>query len=74
MIASTLVAAALATQPAPVATTPAPMAHDHGAMAAQHDVAKYDAKHDMAAGTMGCCKDGCDCCTGKNAAKAPSKG
>ena len=34
MIASTLVAAALATQPAPVAAAPAPMAHDHAAMAA----------------------------------------
>ena len=61
MIASTLVAAALATQ-APVAATPAPMAHDHAAMAAQHDMANHDAKREMAAGKMDCCKDGCDCC------------
>jgi hypothetical protein len=50
------------------------MAHDHAAMAAQHDMANHDAKREMAAGKMDCCKDGCDCCAGKDMAKAPSKG
>jgi len=76
VIASTLVAAALAsTQPPPLAAAPAmaPVAHDRAAMAAQHgahDMGKQDAKagakNDMAAGKMDCCKDGCACCAGKS--------
>ena len=59
MIASTLVAAALAsTQPAQA--TPQPMA-DHAAMADHQGMAKAK---------MDCCKDGCECCAKKDAAKA----
>ena len=61
MIASTLVAAALAStspaQAAPVAA-PAP-AHDHSAMASPKDMG---GQKGMAEGKMDCCKDGCACC------------
>jgi len=71
MIASTLVAAALAsTKPAQAAPAPA---HDHSAMAAAHKQAAHQdmAGHkDMAEGKMDCCKDGCACCAKKDAAKA----
>lgn len=71
MIASTLVAAALAsTNPAQAAPAPA---LDHSAMAASHDkAAPHAAGHKgMAEGKMDCCKDGCACCAKKDAAKAP---
>jgi len=62
MIATTLAAAVLAsTQPAQ--TAPPPMA-DHAAMADHQGTAKAK---------MDCCKDGCECCAKKDAAKAPAR-
>ena len=74
MIASTFVAAALASTN-PAQATPAPV-HDHGAMAASHahtalhqEMAGHDHK---AGGKMACCKDGCECCAKKDG-KAEAK-
>lgn len=66
MIASTLMAAALAAQPAPAV---APAAHDHSAMTAQ-DHKAMTAKPAAAGKMEGCCKDGCSCCAKKDAAKS----
>ncbi|MDQ3143282.1 MAG: hypothetical protein M3Q57_00165 [Pseudomonadota bacterium] len=67
MIASTLVAAALAsTNPAQAAPAPA-AAHDQAAMAGHQGMPDHK---DMAGGKMDCCKDGCACCAKKDAPKA----
>ena len=64
MIASTLVAAALASTN-PAQATPMPMKTEQAGMAGQKG---------MATSKMDCCKDGCACCAKKDAAKAaPAK-
>ena len=71
MIASTLVAAALAsTNPAqaaaPAPAAPAKKAHHAGMAGHEH----MKSAKGMAEGKMDCCKDGCECCAHKGAAKA----
>ena len=70
MIASTLVAAALAsTNPAQAAApAPAAPAKAHHAGMAGHEHMK--SATGMAEGKMDCCKDGCECCAKTEAAKA----
>ncbi len=66
MIASSLLAAALAsTSPAQAAPAPAP-AHDHSAMVGDKGTG---GAMKMVEGKMDCCKDGCACCAKKDAAK-----
>ncbi|MDQ3078115.1 MAG: hypothetical protein M3Q83_04645 [Pseudomonadota bacterium] len=73
MIASTLVAAALAST-SPAQAAPAAPAHHHAAMAASG--ARSVPNQAMAGhgghaeAKMDCCKDGCACCAKKDAAKA----
>ena len=70
MIASTIVAAALAsTNPAQAAApAPAAPAKAHHAGMAGHEHMK--SAEGMAEGKMDCCKDGCECCAHQGAAKA----
>ncbi len=75
MIASTILAAALAsTNPSQAATAPA-AAHNHAAMAG-HDMSGHKdmaAAKGMAEGKMDCCKDGCACCAKKDAKVGEAK-
>ena len=59
MIASTILAATLASAQPATAPAPAP-AMDHKAM---------DMKSDKAAAKMDCCKDGCACCAKDKASR-----
>ena len=69
MIASTLVAAALASTNPAQAALPAPVApaKAHAGMAGHEHMKSAEG---MAEGKMDCCKDGCECCAHKGAAKA----
>ena len=69
MIASTIVAAALASTNPAQAALPAPVApaKAHAGMAGHEHMKSAKG---MAEGKMDCCKDGCECCAHKGAAKA----
>lgn len=69
MIASTLVAAALASTNPAQAAAPAPVApaKAHAGMAGHEHMKSAKG---MAEGKMDCCKDGCECCAKTEAAKA----